>query len=235
MALAMPPGDIVKHEHGLNVGQDAILSPSPICEAADEDRLRFYRGSSMLGTFRPGDYLTLESVPINDIRPGDVVVYRGLDHEGEPGEVVHRVVAVAPGGLVARGDSNPRADEILVTADNLLGRVTHVERDGRARRVRGRRWGLLRARVLRAWCHVWRRAWRLIVRVGRRPYRWLRNSSLVPRLWRPAVTKMRLTTENGPLVKYVSGRRTVARWWPTTGRFQCRKPYDLIISRPNKV
>jgi hypothetical protein len=36
------------------------------------------------------------------------------------------------------------------------------------------------------------------------------------------------------VVKYVCGKRTVARWWPETGQFQCRKPYDLIISRPHE-
>jgi signal peptidase I len=217
----------MKHKHGPRV------SPSPVAEAAEQDRVRFYRGPSMLGTFRPGDCLTVESVSITDIRPGDVVVYRGVNREGEPDEVVHRVVVAVPGGLFTRGDNNPHADTTLVTADNLLGRVTHVERDGKTQPVRGGRWGLLHVRVLHARCQMRRLGWRVVTSVGRWPYRWLRNSSLVPRLWRPAVTKIRLATENGPLVKYVSGRRTVARWWPTTGRFECQKPYDLIIPRPD--
>ena len=111
----------------------------------------------------------------------------------------------------------------------------HVERDGKTRRVRGGRWGLLRVRALHSWHRVRWRGWRLVTFVGRWPYRWLRNSGLVPRLWRPPVTKIQITTENGPLVKYISGARTVAYWWPATGRFQCRKPYDLVIPRPSKV
>jgi signal peptidase I len=187
----------------------------------------------MDGTFRPGDYLTLESVPIGDIHPGDVVIYRGLDHEGAPDKVVHRVMAAVSGGLVTRGDNNPHADTTLVTADNLLGRVTHVERDGKTRRVRGGRWGLLLARVLHARCQMRRLGWRVVISVGRWPYRWLRNSSLVPRLWRPAVIQIRLAAEASSLVKYVCSGRTVARWWPATGRFECQKPYDLIIPRPD--
>jgi len=211
------------------------MSSYPVSEAADEDRLRFYRGNSMLGTFRPGDYLTLESVPIGDIHPGDVLIYRGLDHEGAPDKVVHRVMAAVPGGLVTRGDNNPHADTTLVTADNLLGRVTHVERDSKVRRVRGGRWGLLRVRVLHAWRGVRWRGRRLVAFVGRWPYGWLRNSRLVSQLWRPVITRIYITTEDGPLVKYISGRRTVARWWPATGRFHCCKPYDLVIPRPNKA
>ncbi len=227
--------DAVGHGKGVAVGGEAVSSCSLVCSSVDTERIRFYRGHSMAGTFRPGDYLTLEPVSVAAVRPGDVVVYRGVDREGAPDEVVHRVVAVTPGGLVARGDSNPRADSALITVDSLLGRVTHVERDGQTRVVRGGRWGLLRARLLRARHGARKCVWRLVVFVGRGPYRWLRNSGLAVRVWRPPVTKIRLAAEDGPLVKYVCGRRTVACWWPTVGRFQCRRPYDLIIPRPSKT
>jgi hypothetical protein len=39
----------------------------------------FYRGCSMAGTFRPGDHLTVVPVPLADVHPGDVVVYRQQD------------------------------------------------------------------------------------------------------------------------------------------------------------
>lgn len=196
-----------------------------------QECLHFYRGSSMLGTFRSGDYLTVEPGSIAAIRPGDVVIYRGRDQAGEPEDVVHRVVAVTPGGLVTQGDNNPQIDNVLVTQDMLVGRVTHVERAGRTRPVQGGEWGLLGVRVRHAWRRVLRLGWRLLRIVGRRPYRWLRESGWARRLWRPEMMRVLMITEDGPLVKYVSGRRTVARWWPETGRFQCRRPYDLVISR----
>ena len=186
----------------------------------------------MLGAFCPGDCLTIEPASIAALRPGDVVIYQGRDPAGEPEDVAHRVVAVTLGGLVTRGDNNPQLDNVLVTQDNLLGRVTHVERAGRTRPVWGGRMGLLRVRVRHAWRRVLRLGWRLLRIVGRRPYRWLRGSDLVRRLWRPEMMRVLVTTQDGPLVKYVSGRRTVARWWPETGRFRCRRPYDLVISRP---
>jgi len=37
--------------------------------------------------------------------------------------------------------------------------------------------------------------------------------------------------DNKPLVKYICGGRTVARWWPEQDRFECKKPYDLVIRR----
>jgi hypothetical protein len=191
----------------------------------DEEGSRFYRGKSMAGTFRAGDCLTVVPVPLAELQAGDVVVYRGPNGQGEQNELVHRIVAASSEGLVARGDNNPCPDSALVTADNLVGRVTHVERKGRMRPVRGGRWGLGRARLL----HALALAWRWFKRLGGRPYRWLRASGLVPRVWHPVFQKIRLATEGGPLVKYVCAGRTVARWWPATGRFECRKPYDLVL------
>ena len=95
-------------------------------EATNEQRTRFYHGNSMLSILRPGDYLIIEPTSIAAIHPGDVVVYQGVNRSGEPDDVVHRVVAVTPDGLVTRGDNNPQVDDALVTQDNLLGRVTHV-------------------------------------------------------------------------------------------------------------
>jgi hypothetical protein len=167
-------------------------------------------------------------VAVGEVRPGDIVVFRGPDHRAGQEELVHRIVASTPEGWVARGDCNPCSDATPVTADNLLGRVTHVERDGWTRPVRGGWVGLGRARLLHARLAVWR----LVKRLGGPAYRRLRSSGLVGRWWRPAVTRLRLDTEEGPLVKYVHAGRTVARWWPERHRFECRKPYDLVIPHP---
>ena len=196
--------------------------------SAPDGAFRFCCGRCMAGTLRPADLLTVAPASLADVRLGDVVIYRVLGQGGEVRELVHRIVAVAPGGWVAQGDNSDHPDSTLVTADNLVGRVAHAGRDGRRWPVRGGRRGLLRARLLR----VRRHAERWIRRIGGRPYRCLRNSGMVPRLWRPAVDKVRLTSRDGPLVKYLCAGRTVACWWPEEGRFECRKPYDLVISRP---
>ena len=191
---------------------------------------RAYRGGSMTGTFRPGDRLVIEPVPFSAIVAGDVVAFVPPMDEVAQYPWVHRVVSVTPGGLVTRGDNNPHADAVLVTAENLLGRVTRVERQAGGYPVQGGRRGRWRGRALRA-----RRALReAIAHIGREPYRRLRASGLVTRLWRPRVNRLLVTTDDGPLIKYVCRRRTVAWWWPEKGRFKCLKPYDLVIPQPVK-
>jgi hypothetical protein len=188
-----------------------------------------YRGGSMLGTLRRGDRIPIQPVPLAAIRPGDVVAFRAPNGCGHPEETVHRVMAVTPGGLVTRGDNGHRADNALVTADNLLGRVTCIERRGKRVAIRGGRAGLLRARLLHTCIPIRRAAFRL----GRWPYRSLRRSGLVGRLWRPHVIRLCVATEEGPLVKYLVRGRTVARWWPAKGRFECQPPYDLVFAAPD--
>jgi signal peptidase I len=195
-----------------------------------EDSIRFYHGRSMAGTFRPGDCLTVTPLPPADVRPGDVVVYRWLNHNGVEEELVHRVMCARSNGLIVRGDNNPCNDSTLVTENNLVGSVSHVYRGGKRFPVRGRWVGLVRARVLHGSRRIGEVLWHAVRYLGRRSYRWFRKSGLVARLWRPSIVKVQLVTDNGPLVKYVWRNRTVASHWVNEGRFRCRKPYDLVIS-----
>lgn len=46
----------------------------------------------------------------------------------------------------------------------------------------------------------------------------LGRSGWVKRCWHPSFLKVRLRTEDGPLVKYVHHGRTVAQYWPEDNR-----------------
>ncbi len=194
-----------------------------------EKHTRFYRGRSMRNAFELGDCITVISTSLDNIHPGDIVVYRCQINDDSEEAVVHRVMATMPGGLVTRGDDNPSVDMTLVTADNLLGQVTHVARGGITRAVRGGRLGLLNAQIFRVRRHVLTRLWRLSIYLGHRPYRWLRDKGLIARLWQPSIVKMRLGAGDDILIKYVCDGQAVARWWPKSGRFNCQKPYDLVL------
>lgn len=218
----------------------AVTDHQPVAEntlasaPSERESLYAYHGNSMAGTFRPGDYLIIESVRLADVRPGDVVIYRGQENARESEEVVHRVVAIAPDGLVTRGDNNPRVDDMPVSQEALLGRVTRVERAGRVRPVRGGRWGLLQSRALRAWRRARQCSWQVLRLAGRWLYRWLRTSGLVRWCWRPTLIRLLVTNGDGLVVKYIHRGRTVALWRPATRRFRCSRPYDLIILHPNR-
>ena len=194
-----------------------------------KDSIRFYHGRSMQGTFSFGDRLIIEHVQLASVRPGDVVVYRVLNHQSKRDMLVHRVMGVVSNGLVLRGDNNFCDDKTLVDKNNLVGRVSHVERGGKRAPVRSGCSGLLIARVshgLRFLRHI---MWKFIRIMGRWSYRRLRDSGLIQRLWKPSILKIQLMTANGPLIKYVCRNRTVAFLWPHKDSVTYRKPYDLVM------
>jgi hypothetical protein len=181
----------------------------------------------MTPLFRPGDSLCIRAVAFGQIRPGDVVVFRRGSAAGGEVRVAHRVVRVTLGGLFTRGDRNAHTDEEPVTPVNLQGRVESLEREGRQVAVLGGLPGLLAAGIARLKRRVRRR-----VKVSvSAPYQILRSSGIVRLAWRPNLSAIHLETPDGPLVKFLDGRLTVARWWPESGRFECRKPYDLVIEK----
>ncbi|MCU0275986.1 MAG: PqqD family peptide modification chaperone [Acidobacteria bacterium] len=211
--------------------------------AATRPERSIYRGRSMRGTFQPGDALVLEPTPLEAIRPGDVVVFRGskpADADRSTSDVVHRVVSLADGGLVTRGDANRSLDSETVRADNLRGRVRRLERNGRSRRVLGGRLALLLVRLRRAGQELTRSGKKLLRALGWAPYSWLRRSGAVRRFWRPEIFLLALPArgeaegEGAWLIKYVYRQRTVALWQPVLRLFRCRKPYDLILVPPEE-
>lgn len=176
-------------------------------------------------TFHPGDLLHVTTVDIEELQRGDVVAFRRPGSADPRQQVVHRVQARTSLGLITRGDRCRTADDAVVTAKDLIGRVFAVEHDGETRPVLGGWPG-----------HVWAvglRLWHRIAPAAGWPYRYLRSSRLARTLWRPQLAQVRLETEAGPVVKYVHRGRTIARWWPAEDRFWCRKPYDLILPRPD--
>ena len=85
------------------------------------------RGWSMAPFIRDGDVITVS--PLRDVLPGvgEVVAFA---RPGAGKLVVHRVVASRGSALLIQGDSAPPRSDGIVARDNLLGRVTRVERNG---------------------------------------------------------------------------------------------------------
>jgi len=86
------------------------------------------RGGSMAPFIRDGDVITISPLGIASPNVGDVVAFV---HPGSASLVVHRVVARRTEQVLMRGDAARSGYDGLVTPEDLLGRVTRVERGGR--------------------------------------------------------------------------------------------------------
>ena len=181
-----------------------------------------YRGLSMQPIFKTGQLLYVRP-DVQDVKPGDVVVY-----EQEGRTIVHRVVLVGENGYITRGDNNQFADTGVVSPDQLIGRVEINEHRDGITLVRGGRGGLWLARL----GSITRRLEPGLRLVIGWPYRLLKASRFMARLWKPTIYMVHLKTDTGTIVKYIYRKKTVAVWDTDRGSFDCRMPFDLVISCP---
>jgi len=211
---------------------NSLLNPKFIPETVYQEGLTrgfLYTGPSMVPTFRPG-YLLYIRPDASDISPGDVIVF---DNPSEKNHTVHRVVSSSNRGLITRGDNNRLPDLVPVLPDHLIGRVEIFEDQGSLFPVAGGRWGLWIARF------GWGARWidRRLRHLFWKPYNKIRNCALIrrslQRWFSPYLQVVHLNTPDGPLVKTTFQERTVALWRPQQGQFECLKPYDLFVPRPD--
>lgn len=178
----------------------------------------------MAGTFRFGDVFYSVPVLFSQLRPGDVIVFRHPRSDACIQQTVHRVVKCTAMGLITQGDACALPDATVVVASQLLGRVVRVQRGNKSYPV----WNGWAGRLWARYVQIRRR----LLGLGHAPYRWLHESGLVRRLWRPPVSCVTIATAQAPLVKYLHRGKTIAVWRPSTQAFWCRKPYDLVLDAP---
>jgi len=87
--------------------------------------VRFHAtGQSMLPAIRSGEHMHVSPLGGAPLRIGDVVLARSGGRL-----LAHRIVRMSAQSVITRGDNAHRTDPSLSPGD-ILGRVTHVERDG---------------------------------------------------------------------------------------------------------
>lgn len=178
----------------------------------------------MRGTLAEGDGVRIAAVAYAALRPGDVVAYRSSGQV-----VVHRIVGRRNGQWLTQGDGNWRRDASPLPPDRYVGAVASRERNGMATAVVGGSAGLRRAAWLHAAAFV---RWSLLAALAP-AYRLLRASRAVALVWRPRILAVRFAGPGGGGTKFIHRGRAVAHWVPQAGRWTCRKPYDLLIPRPD--
>ncbi len=111
----------------------AILMINPVLQVVSgtSTPLAVVRGTSMLPLLREGDIVFLIHKDPEEIKVGDVIVYRSLRGH----LIIHRVIEIIRVGgeleFVTKGDNNPRDDSFLfefppgrgVTFDRIVGVV----------------------------------------------------------------------------------------------------------------
>lgn len=119
-----------------NMAEEVEDSISPLSDVLTREMLShgFYlrlkgRGTSMYPFVQTGDTLLIQPKNLNELCIGDIVFYR----RSESQFVAHRLIKKIDSTiLITKGDNMATIDE-PVRIEQVLGRVTSVERDGRYR------------------------------------------------------------------------------------------------------
>lgn len=121
---------ILEHkDEGISLSAPVIME---LIEAVHEKGAPFRfkaNGYSMTPAIRNGDIITVSPLANLSIKRGDVVAFR---HPERPQMLVHRVLRKKGDHFLIKGDNCPTVDG-WIPAENILGLITRVERNGKAR------------------------------------------------------------------------------------------------------
>ncbi len=168
-----------------------------------------------------GDTLLVVPCGSDEIQPGDIIVFT----DPLRGQVVHRVVAARPEGVVTKGDNNPTVDERPVAPRDILGRVTGLERQGRTLPVSRQAPAALYLLKARHWFD--------------RAFSWLLQP-VYERLAQSGVCRRPLSALIKPRLVYVPraegpegqlwlGNVLIGRKMPRQSRWSIRRPFGLWV------
>ena len=86
------------------------------------------KGWSMSPFILDGDLISVSPISNAKLKTGEIVAYINLRSNKL---VVHRIVSVQQNAYLIRGDNQADQDSELIPPENILGRVTRIERAGR--------------------------------------------------------------------------------------------------------
>jgi Signal peptidase, peptidase S26 len=185
-------------------------------------RKLLYKGISMNPLFREGDMLEVVPYHGREIELGDVVAFSPPE---KPGKVIHRVVAVKPGGLVTKGDNCVAVDDWILTPGDILGKVVAIHRQGRVLPVPEQAPASLYLLKGRQWCD------RAVSRLLQPLYHRLARSGLFTgRLgeWmKPKV--FYFSRAEGPEWQLWWGNLLIGRKLPHQTHWSIRRPFRLLV------
>ena len=182
-----------------------------------------YMGLSMYPTFIPGDLLHFREIHFEEIKVGDVIIFRLKNEEKN---IVHRVVSIEKKGLITRGDNNSQNDKWVVTSEEINGKVIFSEREGRKKAVKNGKGGLIAANIVR----LLRRFWKKIATLLSPFYHWLSRRCTIKVLFLSRkIRVIAFKKPKGTEFQLFMGNYLIGRLRPGHKEWQIKRPFRLFV------
>lgn len=164
----------------------------------------------MKRTLKNGDFLLIEYCPTENFYRGDIIAYRDEIKPKLNRIISHRIVNIKGKKFFTQGDNNKNPDMISVKTNNLIGKVTACERNGKRHRVIGGMSGLIKARI---WFFFRHSAYLFFNRM-----KWILSTKIISdrlsRFWKHRIQKIKINTKEGPVIKWIFRNRTLFQLLP---------------------
>jgi hypothetical protein len=183
--------------------------------------------------FKAGDILEIIKYSGNTIKCGDVVVFQ---LPGRNRKITHRIVSNSSQGIRTRGDNAHKADDHILTSDDIIGKVISIRRGKKKMRIHGGVRGQLYAGVIR----VIRRFDYLISKFLHYPYHFIARSGIFGHLI-PVHLNTRIINfkrEAGLEMRLVWGKNIIGRIPAGKDKWIIKRPFRLFIdveTLPNRA
>ena len=124
-------------------------------------------------------------------------------------------------------------DKKPIDSEHIIGRVEAIIENGQKIKFETDKLKLLQVRIKWIFLDIKR----LLKKPLKPIYRYLKSILIISKIpqknFQKKIKKIILKSPDGEVVKFLFKGRTVAQWWPEQDRFFCKKPFDILISRPD--
>jgi signal peptidase I len=183
-----------------------------------------YIGPSMIPTLRRGDLLEVISYEKRLPNRGDVIVFKT---PVENKLVTHRIISINKEGLRTKGDNNWYMDTLVITPQQIIGKVTHAKRGSKQLKILG---------GLRGYVYAWMKdeVRQINIRINHllSPiYHWLAKKGFFRHCF-TSLLKLRVLAykrSNGTEIQLLFGYKVIGRLLPQAKTWWIRRPFRLFV------
>jgi len=183
-----------------------------------------YNGPSMNPTLRGGDLLEVISYGERLPNRGDVIVFKT---PVENKSVTHRIISIKKEGVRTKGDHNRYMDSLVITPQQIIGKVIRIQRGNKQRKILGGQMGYIYAQILLKTHGIDMMIGSLLGPI----YHCLAKKGFF-RHWFASLLKLRVLAykrSDGSEFQLLFGHRVIGRLPPQAKTWWIRRPFRLFV------
>jgi signal peptidase I len=182
-----------------------------------------FNGWSMYPVLKPGDTVHIDTTSLDNLRIGDVVVFRNTQNK----LIAHRIVYQNDFDFITAGDNNAQYDDEILKPDRIVGKVTLVQSGRATKHIRGGAIGIVKASLRRKQLSLWK--W-IAYLFGSFYKKLAKNSPISMKSFvRPHLNVIRFSYLGKHEHQLMFFKHRIGRFSQDSGSWQIRPPFRFFV------